>query len=72
MAANNDQDAAKKAAEEAAAKKAADEAKKRRTFTAKYQVLLGGELVPPGESVTLTREQFDTLSGLGAIEGDWK
>jgi hypothetical protein len=72
MAANNDQDTAKKAAEEATAKKEAEEAKKRRTFKAKHQILLGGELVPPGETVTLTREQFETLSGLGAIEGDWK
>lgn len=71
MAANNDQDSAKKAAEEAAAKKATEDAKKRRTFTAKHQILLAGELVPPGDSVTLTREQFETLKPLGAIEGDW-
>lgn len=71
MAANNDQDAAKKAAEEAAAKKSAEDAKKRREFTAKHQILLAGELVPPGDSVTLTRAQFDGLKPLGAIEGDW-
>jgi hypothetical protein len=66
MAANNDQDAAaKKAVEET-------EAKKRKSFVAKCQVLLGGEFVPPGESMTLTREQFETLKGLGAVEGDWK
>ncbi len=71
MAANNQQDDAAKVA---AATKAAEEAeaKKRRSFVTKFQVLLGGELVPPGENVTLTREQFETLKGLGAIEGDWK
>ncbi len=80
MAANNEQDdVARKAAEDAAAKEAAAkktaeeaEAKKRRSFVTKFQVLLGGEFVPPGENVTLTREQFETLKGLGAIEGDWK
>jgi len=71
MAANTEQDAV---AKEAAAKKASEEAeaKKRRSFVTKFQVLLGGEFVPPGKSVTLTREQFETLKGLGAIEGEWK
>ncbi len=75
MAANNDPDAAAKAAaaKEAAERKATeDAAKKQQAFAAKYRVLVNGKYAAPGEKVRLSREQYETLKGLGAIEGDWK
>lgn len=79
MTANNEQDAAKEAAakeaaaKKAAVKKAAEEAaaNKKQTFVATFRLLLDGSYAAPGATVTLTREQFETLKPLGAIEGDW-
>lgn len=44
----------------------------RQTFVALFRILDGDKSYAPGEKAKLTREQFDELKALGAIEGDWK
>ncbi|MBG0802843.1 hypothetical protein IYW40_15355 [Methylocystis sp. H4A] len=70
MATNNEQDAAKAVAAKKAAEDAA--ANKKQTFVATFRLLLDGSYAAPSEKVKLSREQYETLKRLGAIEGDWK
>jgi hypothetical protein len=43
----------------------------RKSFVAVFNIVDGAKTYAPGETMTLTRAQFDTLKALRAIEGDW-
>ncbi|MFT4099042.1 MAG: hypothetical protein QM651_18120 [Rhodoblastus sp.] len=40
-------------------------------FTAIFSVVTGDGAFAAGETVSLTREDYDVLKALGAIEGEW-
>lgn len=41
------------------------------SFKAIFNVAASGGSAAPGESIDLTRDEFDLLKHLGAIEGEW-
>ncbi len=41
------------------------------TFTTIYGVVTGAGSVNAGKKIKLTREDYDELKALGAIEGEW-
>ncbi|MCC3246144.1 hypothetical protein LG047_12575 [Methylocystis sp. WRRC1] len=57
-------------AEPAAETKAAKE--KTQEFAAVFKVVASAGTFAPGEKAKLTRAEWETLSALGAIEGEWK
>jgi hypothetical protein len=40
-------------------------------FIARIQVFAAAGAAAPGQAISLTRDEYDALKPLGAIEGDW-
>lgn len=43
-----------------------------RGFVARLNIVRDGETTRPGESIDLTRAEFDLLKPQGAVDGEWE